>query len=81
MHAAHHVPGGGIAPVVLEQIASRQRAVVAVAEEDRRVVQPGIAMRARVPEMQMRVGDGKRGQNNFLVTKIPAGSVVAGKLF
>jgi len=71
MHGALDVPTLRIGAVVGRQIGSAQRAVVAVAEGNRLgIAEPRVVMRARIPEVQMRIGDEKRVQSNFPVTGV-----------
>src|SRR5262245_44360678 len=56
--AALDAPAGRVRAVVLDEVAPAQRAVVAVAERDRLgIAKPGVVMRLRVPDMEMRVRD------------------------
>jgi len=57
MDAVCDVPASGIAPIVVDQVATGQGAVIAIAESDRAVAEPRVVMRVRVPEMQMGIGD------------------------
>jgi hypothetical protein len=70
IYASRDLPLPSVAAIVLVEIAPRQRAVVAVAELDRPISQPGVVMRLRIPEVQVRIGDRKMGQSNFPVTRI-----------
>jgi len=71
MHGVLDVPTLRIGAVVGRQIGSAQRAVVAVAKGNRLgIAEPRVVMRARIPEVQMRIGDEKRGQSNFPVTGV-----------
>jgi hypothetical protein len=58
VHAARDRPARGVAAVILDQVAARQRAVVAIAEiADRPVGKPRIVVRPRVPEVKVCVDD------------------------
>jgi hypothetical protein len=53
VHTARDVPPGAVAAIVLGEIATRQGAVVAIAELDQPVGEPRVIVGLGIPKMQM----------------------------
>ena len=59
VHGADDAMAAGVGAIVRRQVGAAERAVVAVAEHHRLILQPGIGVALEVPEMLVRVDNGE----------------------